>query len=531
MFGRYSSSSNDWDVDTVDSTSVDAHRGTLSSGSGWDLVSESDEDWNDNSNTREQHIHPHTTAHTVTGDRYDDPLFPSVTRASAGSLTGTVASTNLTLSDSDILIPVSGSPRRRSKRKRKKRSKQKHRGPALDVHGDSVSSSTAPGTNTRFLSAYVRRSQNADATLYDREQSLIDAMIGRIRRLATRHDDGGGEQESQEHVLSQWSNMSPVATPSASDLDDSENEHELSLMGSTGAMHVSASKHKRHRRRHKGDELRRGCCYKCLRCCTLTCCCPCLSVGLVYRRCRKALSSTRALKIALGILAVVLGLVLVSFVVRIQARAHFRDMLQVMHRSQFVQCSSSPSIREQCHTAHPHFNTSIYGDARMYLMRVSPADSKRVDIHPVEALFLGTVYVRLAKRNMMVMEDILCGAHVVVHYNRNLQPALQRFYYRLFSHMYAAYARGSSHSSASVQYGIPEGSVLRTLLVGEQQRAAVMDTWFQLEAAEWNPWRHPFDSLMHAMFYFEYELFDVQIGPLGTSPHTDQRPLELAFHE
>lgn len=75
-------------------------------------------------------------------------------------------------------------------------------------------------------------------------------------------------------------------------------------------------------------------------------------------------------------------------------------------------------------------------------------------------------------------------------------------------------------------YGVPEGSVLRTMLTGRNHDG---DTWFQFEGANWNPFGRPLESVMHAINYVQYMVTAKQVGPLGASIYTDRNPLRVAF--
>ena len=77
---------------------------------------------------------------------------------------------------------------------------------------------------------------------------------------------------------------------------------------------------------------------------------------------------------------------------------------------------------------------------------------------------------------------------------------------------------------------MPEGSTLETLLTGEHHSVETGrpdSTWFQLEGSQWNPWHHPWASLIHIVNYLEYVVTQRNIGPLGDSPYTEWNPLVL----
>jgi hypothetical protein len=128
------------------------------------------------------------------------------------------------------------------------------------------------------------------------------------------------------------------------------------------------------------------------------------------------------------------------------------------------------------------------------------------------------------------------------------------------SHLQRAAKRASSHRSVAPQYGVPEGKLLRvsgeakseraslfsrarflpldrrradgwcaqTVLVGEADKTT-HDTWFQFEANPWDPWHLPLDSFMHMFNYLQYLFTGYQIGPLGSSNHTDSNPLAIEY--
>lgn len=51
----------------------------------------------------------------------------------------------------------------------------------------------------------------------------------------------------------------------------------------------------------------------------------------------------------------------------------------------------------------------------------------------------------------------------------------------------------------------------------------------QFEGAGWDPFRRPFESFLHALNFIQYRITGRQVGPLGTSAFTDQRPVQLHF--
>lgn len=148
----------------------------------------------------------------------------------------------------------------------------------------------------------------------------------------------------------------------------------------------------------------------------------------------------------------------------------------------------------------------------------------------LERQLIGTLYMSLVRQNTTLLRDIFTGAHVLI-------TGDQGHYFHLFRQLghrgdnaARVYDRGSSHYSAVTQYGItsdgPSSARLTTLLVG---KSATLDTWFQFEGASWDPLFHPLSSVFHVMNYLEYAVTKTQIGPLGTSEHTEDFPLVIPY--
>ncbi|CAM9639240.1 unnamed protein product [Chrysoparadoxa australica] len=127
--------------------------------------------------------------------------------------------------------------------------------------------------------------------------------------------------------------------------------------------------------------------------------------------------------------------------------------------------------------------------------------------------------LKLCSQDDATLNEMFMGANLVMEGDGG-------WYYDWFLRMDEAYQRTSSHYSSKQTYGVPEGAVLRTLLTGLDP---FQNTWFQLEGANWNLLRHPIDSIAHAINYIEYKVGGVQIGPMGTSKHTDSNPLRVTF--
>jgi len=182
----------------------------------------------------------------------------------------------------------------------------------------------------------------------------------------------------------------------------------------------------------------------------------------------------------IGTFTFVLSVIVLAFVERDLSQMRLEGMLKMMEHAQYFPCSMN-KLHPYCEASSNSFDTSES------FTIVAPKHIQQFDIHPVEAVFLGTVFVRLARKDMAVMRDILCGAHVVIQYPSD--SSVDGYYYQFFTSLKDSYTRTSSHSSSSAQYGVPEGLVLKTLLIGDTQNK---NTWFQLEGAEWSPLHHPF---------------------------------------
>ncbi|ETV89161.1 hypothetical protein H257_00529 [Aphanomyces astaci] len=147
-------------------------------------------------------------------------------------------------------------------------------------------------------------------------------------------------------------------------------------------------------------------------------------------------------------------------------------------------------------------------------------ESRAVQPIDIERQLLGTLFTQLVSRKRKLMMEIVKGAHVVVENDQG------RFYELFRTISTSTYSRISSHFSNDVQYGVPQGYLLDTLLTGT---TSGNDSWFQFEGANWDPIGRPVDSFIHCLNYIEYKIRGVQVGPLGTSMYTDQNPLRIPF--
>jgi len=136
------------------------------------------------------------------------------------------------------------------------------------------------------------------------------------------------------------------------------------------------------------------------------------------------------------------------------------------------------------------------------------------DLHEAENPLFGFLYQQVARGDRDKMRDILMGAHVLLDDERGLV-------YSFLTQLPSAKRRISSHDSDRAQYGIPEGRVVSTLLVGTLHN----QTWFQLEASAWDPWHQPLSSIGHVLDCMEYFVLGLNVGPLGVSRYTEREPI------
>ena len=166
-----------------------------------------------------------------------------------------------------------------------------------------------------------------------------------------------------------------------------------------------------------------------------------------------------------------------------------------------------------------------YSGNGTFFLDVPDAEARPLDLRTPEEELLGTLFCRLVNHSTPLMGDILRGAHMEVHNDGG-------WYYDVFIRLKGAYPRTSSHNSILQQYGVPEGSTLETLLTGQHRgRPAGQPsvTWFQLEGAAWDPFRHPATSVVHMLNYFQYIITGLNIGPLGDSKYTERNPLVIPY--
>lgn len=139
------------------------------------------------------------------------------------------------------------------------------------------------------------------------------------------------------------------------------------------------------------------------------------------------------------------------------------------------------------------------------------------DLHPAENALFGFIYAQVTNRSHSDMSEILGGAFVKFP---DPNGCAHKFLITLPGH----YKRISSHFSSTDQYGIKEGKVIDTILIGTSTDNV---TWFQLEGAAFDgmhdisqSWKHTLDTIL-------YVVTRRQMGPLGTSAHTEKQPLHM----
>lgn len=148
---------------------------------------------------------------------------------------------------------------------------------------------------------------------------------------------------------------------------------------------------------------------------------------------------------------------------------------------------------------------------------VSADDDVSFDLGPSRRNLLGWLYLQLLQNNTDNLKEVLRGGHVAV-------TDANRSTYNFITQLPGAYVRHSSHKSDSKQYAIKEGRFLSTILMGHWKGRC----WFQFEGAPWAPGTYPLLSFFHLLDYYEYRVTSRNVGPFGTSWHTDRHPLVLS---
>lgn len=147
---------------------------------------------------------------------------------------------------------------------------------------------------------------------------------------------------------------------------------------------------------------------------------------------------------------------------------------------------------------------------------ISEASATKFDLHERESPILGFLFSQVIGKDRTLMEEVLRGAHIRVQ-------DTDGWVYKFLTSQPGAYKRISSHRSTKPQFGIPEGHILSTILVG----AVDNTTWLQMESSHWDPFHRPLGALGHILDYVEYFVIRQNVGPLGTSPATDRHPLTV----
>jgi len=203
---------------------------------------------------------------------------------------------------------------------------------------------------------------------------------------------------------------------------------------------------------------------------------------------------------------------LLLFGIALFSRARFREHEVEKYRNPLLAALDS-SVLCQVPIRHPRFLPHLSTCA----LELGSKNDTKFDLRSAENVLLGFVFGMLLHRDLELMEEILSGAHVCFE-----DPG--RFIHSLLVHLPGAYHRRSSHRSTSLQVGIKEGRVLHTILIGTDPHGV---TWFQLEGSPWDPKHSLWKSYNHILDCWLYFLTGRQMGPLGTSRHTDRNPLHL----
>jgi hypothetical protein len=117
------------------------------------------------------------------------------------------------------------------------------------------------------------------------------------------------------------------------------------------------------------------------------------------------------------------------------------------------------------------------------------------------------------------LEEALKGAHIKFDDDGSLYDYLVR------EHRKEIRERSSSHSSCEKQYSF-SGFVVKEVLFGVHQEAesGKKMTWVQFEKNNTKTW---VNFILHMFDYVAYKLTGNNIGPYGSSSHTDSNPLVI----
>jgi len=140
--------------------------------------------------------------------------------------------------------------------------------------------------------------------------------------------------------------------------------------------------------------------------------------------------------------------------------------------------------------------------------------AEQFDLHEAENPLFGFLSAQMSRGDRAELSEVLRGAHAEV---RDEDGSI----YSFLTSLPGATKRTSSHTSDRAQFGIPEGRVVSTLLVGNLQNR----TWFQLEGSPWGPHQTVWNLVGHILDFIEYWTLGQNVGPLGTSMFTDRQAL------
>lgn len=225
-------------------------------------------------------------------------------------------------------------------------------------------------------------------------------------------------------------------------------------------------------------------------------------------RCRSTCKRWRCCKITCMVLVVLLVLLGIVVGINISQRSRLLEpMLQLLTQETSF-----------CHA--PARGTCV--------AELSDESLRRYDLHPpaAEKALMGFMYVQVAQRQPEIMREILSGAHLVLLKDQVESMTGPISVYQMLEHWPGAYKRMSSHRSDAQQYGIPQGEVLHTILLGKIGGK----TWFQFEG---NGVNGVLTFILHMCDYVEYKLTGRNIGPLGTShgPKSTADPTSSGYEE
>jgi len=155
-------------------------------------------------------------------------------------------------------------------------------------------------------------------------------------------------------------------------------------------------------------------------------------------------------------------------------------------------------------------------------MEFTLSEAKDFNLYPAENRIVGFLYAQVANKSEPMMSEVARGAQTSVN-----DPMSKIYDFIKSSKLPPAVQRLSSHKSDVLQYGLKLGRVLSTLLIGRLGNR----TWFQLEGSPYRTlsfsmWMNG-QNVAHMLDFFEYRFSGKNVGPMGSSEHTDQTPLKL----